>query len=94
MVRLNDLIVTHQNALSSSVCDDLISFFESNPKKYETFNNNGTPNFTQLNLTKNREEKKLFIINSFKMFLSIEMSITNTSIKMYFQNLMHLKNFA
>ena len=59
MARLNDLIVTHENALSSSVCDDLISFFESNPKKHETLNNNGTPNFTQLNLTKNREEKKV-----------------------------------
>ena len=59
MVRLNDLIVTHENSLSAKICDDLISFFESNPKKHETLNNNGTPNFTQLNLTKNREEKKV-----------------------------------
>ena len=58
MVKLNDLISVVPNSIPNKVCDDLISFFESNPKKHETFNNNGTPNFTQINLTRNREEKK------------------------------------
>jgi|TARA_R100000081_G_C4722591_1_gene118887 hypothetical protein len=58
MVNLNDLISVIPNSISNKVCDDLISFFESNPEKHETLNNNGTPNFTQLNLTKNREEKE------------------------------------
>ena len=56
MVRLNDLIVTYENSLSSSICDELISFFENNIEQHQTIINNGSPNFTQINLTKNIEE--------------------------------------
>ena len=57
MVRLNDLIVIHENSLSAKICDDLVSFFESNYDKHEVINQEGKPNFTQLNFTKSGEKK-------------------------------------
>ena len=59
MVRLNDLIVTHENSLSAKICDDLVSFFDSKSEQHEVITQEGKPNFTQVNLTKNREEKKI-----------------------------------
>ena len=59
MVRLNDLIVTHENSLNATLCDSLVSFFDSNSDKHEVIDQGGKPNFTQLNLTRNREEKEV-----------------------------------
>jgi prolyl 4-hydroxylase len=53
MTRLNDLIQVYDDALDSNVCDFLINLFESNQNLQEPVNNNGRPNFTQLNLTEN-----------------------------------------
>lgn len=53
MIQLNDLIQTYDNVLEDNVCDFLINFFESNQNLQESVNNNGRPNFTQLNLTEN-----------------------------------------
>jgi len=55
MDELNDLIHIYENALESEVCDFLISLFEQVPDKHERYENGGKPNFTQFNLTENRE---------------------------------------
>jgi len=56
MVEVNDLIQVYDNALSVDVCDELVSYFETNSDKQEYIDNQGTPTFTQLNVTKNRQE--------------------------------------
>ena len=56
MVRLNDLIQVHENVLTSETCDELISIFESNSDKHEKIDQEGKPNFTQFNFTRNRVE--------------------------------------
>ena len=58
MDELNDLIHVYENAISSDICDELVSFFESNSDKHEYFDNQGAPTFTQINLTSNRFEKE------------------------------------
>lgn len=52
MVLLNDLVRVHENVLNKNECRLLIDTFES-AKDLESINNNGTPKFTQYNLTKN-----------------------------------------
>ena len=59
MVRLNNLIHVYENALRHDVCDFLVNFFEDNNSLSEQISNEGKPNFTQVNLTKNREITKL-----------------------------------
>ncbi len=56
MVKLSDLIHIHENSLEENICDELVSFFELNSDEHEILDNNGTPNFTQLNITKNRSK--------------------------------------
>ena len=51
MVKLSDLIHIHENSLEENICDELVSFFELNSDEHEILDNNGTPNFTQLNIT-------------------------------------------
>ena len=63
MVRLNDLIVTHENSLSSSVCDDLVSFFDSKSEQHEVITQEGKPTFTPVNLTNNRKAQEIIHIN-------------------------------
>jgi len=53
MIQLSDLIEVYDDALEPNVCNFLIDFFESNPDLQEIINNDGKPNFTQLNLTEN-----------------------------------------
>jgi prolyl 4-hydroxylase len=55
MVDLQDLIHVYENSLESDVCDFLVSLFEQCSDKHERYDNNGKPNFTQFNLTENRE---------------------------------------
>jgi prolyl 4-hydroxylase len=55
MVELNDLIHVYENALESNICDFLISLFDQTSDKHERCENEGKPNFTQFNLTENRE---------------------------------------
>jgi hypothetical protein len=57
MDNLTDLIHIHEKVISSDICNDLINFFESNKSKHEYINSHGCPTFTQLNLTKNRNQK-------------------------------------
>lgn len=54
MDELNDFIHIYENALEPDICDFLISFFEHEDDKHERHENEGKPNFTQLNLTKNK----------------------------------------
>lgn len=53
MIELNDLIQVYPNAIDDNVCDFLINFFESQYHLQEKIENDGTPNFTQVNLTEN-----------------------------------------
>ena len=55
MDELNDFIHIYENALESSICDSLISLFDQTSDKHERFENEGKPNFTQFNLTENKE---------------------------------------
>ncbi len=55
MDELNDFIHVYEDALESNICDFLVSLFEQVSDKHERFDSNGTPNFTQFNLTENRE---------------------------------------
>ena len=55
MDELNDFIHIYENALESDVCDFLVSLFEQTSDKHERFENEGKPNFTQFNLTENKE---------------------------------------
>lgn len=52
-IELNDFIHVYENALESNICNFLIKTFEENSDKLERVENNGTPNFTQFNLTEN-----------------------------------------
>ena len=54
MVELQDLIHVHENSLEPNICDFLVSLFDQVPDKHERYDNNGKPNFTQFNLTENR----------------------------------------
>lgn len=54
MDELNDFIHIYENALEPNICDFLISLFEQTSDKHERFENDGTPNFTQINFTENR----------------------------------------
>ena len=53
MVNLKKLIQVHENSLSHELCDELIDYFNSNENNHERLDNDGYPNFTQLNLTRN-----------------------------------------
>jgi len=55
MDELKDLIQIYDDALESNVCDFLISMFEQVTDKQEKITNDRKPNFTQFNLTQNRE---------------------------------------
>ena len=55
MDELNDFIHIYENALESNICDLLISLFDQTSDKHERFDNEGKPNFTQFNLTENKE---------------------------------------
>jgi len=55
MDELNDFIKIYENSLEPDVCNFLISLFEQIEEKHENHNNDGKPNFTQFNLTENRE---------------------------------------
>jgi hypothetical protein len=55
MDELNDFIHIYENALESNICDLLVSLFDQTSDKHERFENEGKPNFTQFNLTENKE---------------------------------------
>jgi hypothetical protein len=55
MDELNDLIHVYDNSLESDICDFLVSLFDQVVDKHERYDNDGKPNFTQFNLTENRE---------------------------------------
>jgi hypothetical protein len=55
MDELNDLIHVYEGALEENICDFLISLFDQIPDKHERYDNEGKPNFTQLNFTEHRE---------------------------------------
>ena len=56
MVRINDLILTYENCLSEKMCDELVSFFETNSDIHEIISQEGKPNFTQVNITQNKSQ--------------------------------------
>jgi len=55
MSSLRNFCMITKDALDVRVCDELIEVFKANPDYHERYDNNGTPNFTQLNLTKHKE---------------------------------------
>ena len=52
MVDLNDLIHVYDDALDSKVCDFLVATFDNSSEYHEILEQEGKPNFTQINLTK------------------------------------------
>ena len=52
MVDLDDLIHLYENALDFDTCDFLIEFFDQSLEHHEILEQEGKPNFTQINLTK------------------------------------------
>ena len=54
MVDLDDLIHVYENALDSKTCDFLVTVFDNASHLHESVENEGKPNFTQFNLTKNK----------------------------------------
>lgn len=55
MVDLNDFIQIYEGSLEPHICDFLISTFDQYSNLHERHDNEGRPNFTQFNLTKNRD---------------------------------------
>ncbi len=55
MDELLDLIHVHENVVDPSVCQFLIDTFENLSEKHELVSQNKKPNFTQFNLTENRD---------------------------------------
>jgi len=55
MDELQDFIHIYESVLESDICDFLISLYEQVADKHERHENEGKPNFTQFNLTENRE---------------------------------------
>ena len=55
MDELKDFIQIYDDALEPNICDFLISMFEQVTDKQEKIINDRKPNFTQFNLTQNRE---------------------------------------
>lgn len=55
MDELLDLIHVYENVVDPSVCQFLIDTFESFSEHHESVNENKKPNFTQFNLTENRD---------------------------------------
>ena len=55
MDTLNDFIRVHENALDSDTCDFLVRLFIQKKSKTERVECEGKPNFTQMNLTQNRD---------------------------------------
>lgn len=68
MDRLVDLIHVYDDILSEKDCSFLIDYFELNTSKHERFDNDGAPNFTQLNLT-NCKTENLRVENLHKQLL-------------------------
>jgi hypothetical protein len=54
MDELRDLIHVHENVLNQDVCNFLVNFFEENTNLHERYDENGSPTFTQINFTQNR----------------------------------------
>lgn len=53
-MNLDHFCLTVNNSLDSSICDELIQFFNSNSSYHERYQNNLSPQFTQLHFTKYR----------------------------------------
>ena len=51
---MNNYIRVYDDALMTSACDKAIRIYNENESLHERFDNDKTPNFTQLNFTKNR----------------------------------------
>jgi len=56
MDKLVDLIHVHDDVLTEEDCAFLIDYFEINSSKHERVDSDGTPNFTQLNITDFRKD--------------------------------------
>jgi hypothetical protein len=55
---LTDFIHTHDNSITDDTCNFLINLFEENLDKTERIDNDSKPNFTQFNLTQNKDITK------------------------------------
>lgn len=55
MDNLLDFVHIHENVLTKDICEFLIGFYEHNVEKLERYDLDGKPNFSQINLTEQRE---------------------------------------
>lgn len=53
-MNLQKFCYVKENSLPASICDGVIELFKNNTELHERYDSNKRPNFTQLNLTKNR----------------------------------------
>jgi hypothetical protein len=61
-LKLHDFCLIIDNFLPDTICDNIITLFENNSNYHQRFDNNKTPNFTQLNFTQhNSLDTKLHI---------------------------------
>lgn len=78
-----EYIKVYENILSPEVCNTLIAYFEENKNKQEYINNQGTPTFTQLNLTQNI--KDIGIIH--KLLVNLVIQYRNEYYQIFGKNL-------
>lgn len=50
-IELNDLVQVYDDVLDEQICSGLIEIYEENQSNHERYDNEGRPNFTQLNFT-------------------------------------------
>jgi hypothetical protein len=55
MVDIDDFIHVYENSLEDHICDSLVNLFDGVSDCHESIQNQGKPNFTQFNFTKNSD---------------------------------------
>ena len=88
-----DFIFHKENAISKSSCDKIIKLFEDSSGK-ERIENNGTPNFTQLNLNQNEKWVELITPLSGTVVTNLhEYQQINNSFSQFFPERICLEEF-
>lgn len=63
-IELNDLIYVVDDVLDSEVCKQLVEIYEDNSDQHERYDDQGRPNFTQLNFTDCQNNTKEQILHT------------------------------
>lgn len=79
-MNLLDYVKIYDNALPDDICDLLVEQFETSSDKHERHDNNGFPNFTQLNLTRHFASSQLhqILIQRALYFKNVYIKDTNS----------------